>query len=259
MIIYKITNKKNGKLYIGQSVRDLSIRWKEHLSEAKGSRYNFPLYRAIRKYGEDNFELDILQKCSSLEELNEFEEYWIKFYKSNVIGYNADTGGLNSIPNEHSRKKMSLSQSKAKKGNKNPFFGKKLSKEHRDKISESLRGKKHPWYGKHHTEDTKQKLSQQRLGKSLSEEHKKNIGLGLVGKMIGSKNPMSKLSEKQVIEIRKRYILENISIKNLGLEYNVSFHAIQSILNKQTWKHVEELQEEAFEFLKKKGRGKCQK
>ena len=56
-IIYKITNLANNKIYIGETIRNLNVRWNEHKSEALGGRhgYTYHLHNAIRKYGIDNF------------------------------------------------------------------------------------------------------------------------------------------------------------------------------------------------------------
>lgn len=87
--IYKITNKINGKVYIGQSI-DIERRWKEHIQR---DRTNTSLiHLAIIKYGKDNFDFDIIEECSQ-SELNEKEQYWIKYYNSFENGYNLTRGG----------------------------------------------------------------------------------------------------------------------------------------------------------------------
>ena len=81
--IYKITNKVNNKVYIGQSV-DIFQRWKEHKSYAfceKRECYNNHLYCAIRKYGLENFKFQIIEECNK-DELDVKEQYWIKYYDS---------------------------------------------------------------------------------------------------------------------------------------------------------------------------------
>lgn len=90
--IYKITNKINGKCYIGQST-DIEKRWKTHKSNwiQKTERRKL-LYRAFRKYGIENFTFEILQKCKK-EILDEREEYWIAKYDSFKNGYNMNRGG----------------------------------------------------------------------------------------------------------------------------------------------------------------------
>ena len=88
MYIYKITNKLNGKIYIGQSIRSV---------EKSGSYYGSGIYivAAIKKYGKCNFEKAILEHCSSVEELNTREIYWIAELNSTIknIGYNINAGG----------------------------------------------------------------------------------------------------------------------------------------------------------------------
>lgn len=95
MFIYKITNKVNGKIYIGQvynkSVQD---RFKRHIKEANPN-HHIVLDRAIYKYGKENFVCEQIDSANSLEELNQKEKYWIKFYNSTDknIGYNLTEGG----------------------------------------------------------------------------------------------------------------------------------------------------------------------
>lgn len=61
--IYKISNKINGKFYIGQR-NDIERRWKEHCSPTRYKTSNIPLEWAIYKYGKDNFSLEVLQECN---------------------------------------------------------------------------------------------------------------------------------------------------------------------------------------------------
>lgn len=92
--IYKITNKITGQSYIGQSSQ-IEKRKKRHFSTANNPMdhsYNNPLYRAIRKYGKNNFDFSIIEECS-VQQLNEKERYWIKFYNTFFNGYNLTMGG----------------------------------------------------------------------------------------------------------------------------------------------------------------------
>lgn len=96
--IYKITNQVNGKVYIGQS-KNIKDRWRNHKTRAfndyeSNSCYEYPLYRAIRKYGLENFSFEIIEECLP-SELNEREKYWIKYYDSFNLenGYNQTQGG----------------------------------------------------------------------------------------------------------------------------------------------------------------------
>lgn len=92
--IYKIENLINGKCYIGQSV-DIQKRWKAHKNSAFNTMdksYNYPLYKALRKYSLENFSFEILEECL-IQELNEKEKYFIKKYDSFFNGYNQTLGG----------------------------------------------------------------------------------------------------------------------------------------------------------------------
>ena len=93
--IYKIVNKINNKIYIGQ-VYNKSIynRFNRHCVEAKSNSKSY-IDRAINKYGKDNFSIELVEQCYSKQELDEKEKYWIKYYNStnSTIGYNLTYGG----------------------------------------------------------------------------------------------------------------------------------------------------------------------
>ena len=97
MLIYKITNLINNKCYIGQTIKTAEQRWKEHQSHAFGSHpndQNKTLYKAIRKYGLENFTFEVLQdNIETFEQLDKAEIYWIDYYNSFVKGYNETFGG----------------------------------------------------------------------------------------------------------------------------------------------------------------------
>lgn len=93
--IYKITNKANGKIYVGQSI-DIKERWKQHRWKAFNCNevgYHSAIHCAMRKYGLDNFIYEVLEECG-VEELDEKEKYWISQLNSIVPnGYNIMEGG----------------------------------------------------------------------------------------------------------------------------------------------------------------------
>lgn len=96
--IYKITNKVNGKVYIGQAV-DIERRWKEHKKRIfyqNGKDYHSPLYRSMRKHGLNNFSFEVVEECPA-EELNDKEIFYIALYDTYNQGYNQTEGG-NSHP-----------------------------------------------------------------------------------------------------------------------------------------------------------------
>lgn len=89
--IYKITNTITGHAYIGQSVC-INQRWINHRKEARNGSKDYPLYRAMRKYGIENFHFEVLEECTK-DLLNEREKYWIAVYHTYGDGYNQTAGG----------------------------------------------------------------------------------------------------------------------------------------------------------------------
>lgn len=91
--IYKITNNINGHAYIGKTDRSISERWREHKKDANRPNFqNRPLYRAINKYGIQNFIIEEIEECDN-DIASEKEKYWIKYYDTFNNGYNATIGG----------------------------------------------------------------------------------------------------------------------------------------------------------------------
>lgn len=93
--IYKFTSKTSGKTYIGQTRQTAEARANAHRTGShnpKNKSYNSKFYRAIRKYGWDDFEHEILNTCKP-DELNDWECKYITEYDSYHNGYNETTGG----------------------------------------------------------------------------------------------------------------------------------------------------------------------
>lgn len=89
--IYKITNKINGKIYIGKTEQNIEERFKQHLRDARQKTKEIrPLYRAINKYGSDNFIIEVIEETLVPEER---EIYWINQLNAYRNGYNATLGG----------------------------------------------------------------------------------------------------------------------------------------------------------------------
>jgi group I intron endonuclease len=90
--IYAYRKKSTQKIvYVGQTV-DLETRHKKHICydpfNINTREYDYPLSRGIRKYGEDEYELIILEENVPKAQLNEREKYWIAFYDTYFHGYN---------------------------------------------------------------------------------------------------------------------------------------------------------------------------
>ena len=88
MWIYKIENTKNGKLYIGQTIRPVKQRFQRHMNDAINCKLNTHFARAIRKYGKESFTICIIDLAHDQSELNYKEQFWIQFYDSVNCGYN---------------------------------------------------------------------------------------------------------------------------------------------------------------------------
>lgn len=100
--IYKIVNKSNGKIYIGKTTYTIACRWNQHVSAATSDKekdeYNYLLHRAIRKYGINNFIIEVVEEVEDESKLSLREIYWITYYNSCVLeensnGYNMTYGG----------------------------------------------------------------------------------------------------------------------------------------------------------------------
>lgn len=225
MYIYKIKNKINNKIYIGQSTKPIN-KSRDYFGSG------ILIQKAIKKYGISNFEKTILCECKTRWELNEKEIYYISKYKSNEQGYNISDGGnggnlgdvvnnkiSNTVKNlwksgyyanidwslrpSHPQTKETIEKIKKSQSGENGYwYGKSLSKEHkekirigtklayktevvkknfieamrskkvRDKISKSLKGRQ-PWNkGKKnvYTEEQIKKMSESAKNRNINEE-----------------------------------------------------------------------------------------
>jgi group I intron endonuclease len=167
--IYKSVNTKTGKVYIGFD-SNWPNRVRIHKSASKKQDYKF--YRAIRKYGWDNFEWSVIYQSKDKQHtLKQMETYFINEYNSMKNGYNSTLGGdgcFGMILSEEAKKKIS-------QGNKIP---KPQTAEHLKNRIESL--KKNPnafrgMLGKTHSPETKNKLSLSQKGISKTEQHKSKM------------------------------------------------------------------------------------
>ena len=174
--IYKYTNVVNGKVYIGRTCQTLNRR-----AGHKGNHYKNCLYfwRAIQKYGWENFEGEIIESNLTANEASQREIFWISTYNSTnqKIGYNIHDKESNDYDWEV-RHKMSTSH-----------IGKKLSKESIEKRKKSMpdrHGKNNPMYGKKLSEERKTQISEFLRSRPVSEETREKLRVANVGE----KNPM---------------------------------------------------------------------
>jgi group I intron endonuclease len=95
MRIYLITNTINGKKYVGQTIHSIEKRWEGHCATAREAKTSCMLIvRAIKKYTPDNFQISMLEECTSREHMDEREAHWIKELNTlDPHGYNLTIGG----------------------------------------------------------------------------------------------------------------------------------------------------------------------
>lgn len=109
-IIYAYKRKDIDKIvYVGQTI-NLKNRHYRHVKidpyDDTLKEYNYPLSRGIRKHGEDNYELIILEDNLLREQLNKREKYWIKYYDTYYHGYNQSLGGSNPVMVKHDEEEI---------------------------------------------------------------------------------------------------------------------------------------------------------
>ena len=161
MVIYRVTNKLNNKVYIGQTINAFNKRKVQHLSDARRNVYpSYYFHKALRKYGEKKFTWEILHKnIKDFCTLDVLEQLEIIINDSFYNGYNMTMGGEGFHGYRHSEE----TKQKIKLNNAKYWKNRIVPQEMRNKISNTLKGRysgeKNPFYGKKHTEETKIKVS----------------------------------------------------------------------------------------------------
>lgn len=156
--IYQIRNIINNKIYIGQSI-DLKLRKKMHFSNLRNNSHgNKHLQNSWNKYGSENFIFEILLYCENFE-LTYYEQEYVN-RKLNI--YNICVEIVNSPKgrklSEEAKKKISIAHT-GQSGSCSPLFGRILSEEHKQKLSDSHSGSCNYWIGRNHSEETLLKFS----------------------------------------------------------------------------------------------------
>lgn len=139
--IYKITNLKNGKYYIGSAIHLLQRR-NEHLSFLRRKKHHsIALQRAYNKYGEENFKFEILSYCPK-EYLIKLEQWFLNSLKPK---YNCCKKAGSVLGFKHSPETVAEIR-RRNKGQVSPNKGKKYSEEFKKKLSKAHNHEKKPLY-----------------------------------------------------------------------------------------------------------------
>jgi hypothetical protein len=207
------------------------------------------LKKAIEKYGIENFKREILEFCENIVHLNEREKFWIAELNSldKSIGYNIMKGGDggDNYTNHPNKEQLSINFSKAQKGKiisdrcrelisaankgeKNGMFGKKHSKEIREKIS--LAG-----LNRLVSDETKKLMSDSKKGIKFTEEHKLNLSKnhkGMKG-MKHSEESLQLMRDKKRGSILKKNCACSICGREITGAWNLQKHENACNRNKQ--------------------------
>ncbi|MGH7974757.1 MAG: GIY-YIG nuclease family protein [bacterium] len=162
--IYSITHISSGKLYIG-STTDIYSRWAIHKCRLKGRNHpNRYLQSAWNKYGESQFEFEIIEEVLDTDKMIGREQYWMDKLQSynRQVGFNFRVAAQSNIGFKHTEEtieRMRLAR-----------LGKYPSKKTRQKMSLAR-------LGTHPSEETRKKMSLTRLGRHHSDETRQKLSL----------------------------------------------------------------------------------
>jgi len=177
-VIYKIVNLVNDKFYVGSTIHK-KVRFRQHRKLLRGNRHHCKhLQAAWNKYGEEKFDFRVAEEVPDAVSLQEVEDRWLKAHVGQKYCYN--TGHSSDAPWRNAP------------AYKTPNFGKQVSEEQKQQISQTLKDFyaqdyfNHPRVGKQHTEETKAKIG---------EKVRQAVAEGRGGAFIPSDETRQKMSE----------------------------------------------------------------
>lgn len=208
----------NKKIYIGQS-NNLKKRKREHFNKLrKDTHENSYLQRAFNKYGEQCFQYEVLvEENLSDEELDKLEYIYIQLFGSHLHtqgkGYNLSIGGKTRRGFKHTPKTIEK-MSKSRTGEKNGFYGKKHTKESIERRLANMD------YSFAQTKEHRQKISESMKGRKFTDEHRLNKS----NAQRGGKNPIAK---KVSVEGVVYECIQDVA-RHYGLRHNTVSYRLKS-------------------------------
>lgn len=217
--IYKITKKENGKSYIGQS-NDIERRFSEHKT-----KIDIPIEIAIKKYGTDAFSFEIIEKCS-LDQLDEREKYWIAFYNTyKGFGYNCNEGGGNNRGENNGRTNLTNEDvAYIRECYDSHMRRRDVYQKFKDRIS--FDGFASIWDGRTWKDIKKEVYTEE--NKNFYKYHATD----------GANSDNAKFSNKEVLQMRERYVNENARSIYEDFKDRCSYQTLQAILCGRTYKDL---------------------
>ena len=227
--IYLITNLNNNKKYVGLTKFSITERFYQHVKRG------FLLTEAIKKYGEDEFFIELIEEVDTAGRAYELEQYYIKEYNTKVpYGYNLTDGGDGIFGwevTEEYRQECSERVKQLHKEKKVGMYGKNHSDETKRKMSVASKGKSKPWLiGRKLSPESIEKLRQINLGRVLSDETRKKISEnhhdvnGENNPMYGKKHSpetIEKLKEKAKNRPKRVWINNGIEEKLMNIDESI--------------------------------------
>jgi group I intron endonuclease len=192
MIIYKIINSINDKVYIGISSKDTKTRFDWHIRDCKrGVRKK--LYSAMRELGIDNFSIILLEECNDKNLMREKEEFYISYFDAYNSGYNASSksGGVKNHSLE-TKKKMSeiatgrivSAETKSKKSDSMKKYWNSLSDDRKKELAKKVEGR---YKGIKRSDEFRKKCAERMTGTTRSDETKQKMSMSRKGRILAKK------------------------------------------------------------------------
>ena len=219
-IIYSYKNKTNGKRYIGQTINPQQ-RKSAHISDS--THIDTKFYRAVRKYGWDNFEYEILAESEDRNELDKLEVDFIKSFNSIENGYNIRSGGEHPTMGEETKKKLQQA---------NAFQNAELSEKEIVELRIAYLNY-----------DSPSQIYNEKYKDRLHFNSFLNIWTGaryayVMPEVFEQRQGRRKYNEEVVKEIRRIREEENLSYDKLSKLFGIPKPTIADIVKYRTWKNV---------------------
>lgn len=238
--IYLWKNLCNGKVYIGQT-QNFYCRMRQYARFESNRKRT--IVKALAKYGFDNFDISILEKVDDVAKLDDREQFWMDYYNSydKDIGYNICKESGTSRGYSHTEEdKQRMSEiakerfrqhpEKMPKGEKNPMYGRTVSKETREKMSKSRQGNQNAkgktWKLKPEFVENRRKRAlgnKNCLGRKISEKHRARI---IESNQIRG---VSEETKKKISEANKGKSAKKVRCVETGIVYDSITRAGEAI------------------------------